>query len=65
MFERNVRSSVESLQFSSEGYERAKNILKSKYGKSSEEINADVQGIMGLPAVNRTNPKITYNFIPD
>ena len=52
-----VGSSVDSLPFSSEGYERAKNILKLKYGKSSGVINALVQKIMGLPVVNGTNPK--------
>ena len=42
-----VGSSIDSLPFSSERYERAKNILKSKYGKSSGVINALVQKIMG------------------
>ena len=41
---------------------QAKNILKSKYGKSSEVINAYVQEIMGLPVVNGTNPKIINEF---
>ena len=62
MLHPNVRSCIDSLPFSSEGYERAKNILKSKYGKSSEVINAHVQEIMGLPVVNGTNPKIIHEF---
>ena len=59
MFHPNVRSSIDSLPFSREGYERAKNILKSKYDKSSEVINVHVQG---LPVVNGTNPKIFREF---
>ena len=58
----NVRSSIDSLPFSSKVYERAKNILQSKYGKSSEVINTHVQEIMGLPVVNETNPKIIHEF---
>ena len=57
MLDPNVRSSI-----SSEGYEPAKNILKSKYGKSSEVINAHVQEIMGLPVVNGKNPKMIHEF---
>ena len=35
-----VRADIDGLPFSTEGYERAKNILKSEYGKTSEIINA-------------------------
>ena len=62
MLHPNVRSSIGSLPLSNEGYERAKNTLKSKYGKSSEVINAHVQEIMGLPVVNGTNPEIIHEF---
>ena len=62
MLHPNVRSNIDSLPFSSEGYERVKNILKSKYGKSSKVINAHVQEIMGLPVVNGTNPKTLHEF---
>ena len=49
MLPANVRSSIDSLPFSNEGYEPAKSILKLKYSKSSEVIIAHVQEIMGLP----------------
>ena len=39
-----------------EGYERVKNILKSKYGKDSEVINAYVQNIIGLPTIPGNQP---------
>ena len=55
-----VRLLVDGLPFSSEGYERAKNILTTKYGQASEVVNAYVQKISNLPTVHGTNPhKIT------
>ena len=38
LLEPNVRSEIEGLPFSTEGYERAKNLLKSEYGKTSERL---------------------------
>jgi hypothetical protein len=40
LLEPTVRSEVAGLPFNTEGYERAKNILESEYGKTSEIINA-------------------------
>ena len=39
LLEKKVRVNVDGLPFNSEGYERAKKILKTKYGKASEIIN--------------------------
>ena len=50
-----IRASINGLLFSSEGYERAKSILKNKYGRTSEII-AYVQNIMALPSVSGSNP---------
>ena len=50
---RKVRLSVDGLPFTAEGYNRAKNILKSKYGKPSEVANAHIQGIIALPTINQ------------
>ena len=52
-----VRADIDGLPFSTEGYERAKNILKSEYGKTSEIINAYVTNIMSLPTIQGGNPK--------
>ena len=52
-----ARADVDGLPFSTEGYERAKNILKSEYGKTSEIINAYVTNIMSLPTIQSGNPK--------
>ena len=51
-----VRTSIDALPFSSEGYLRAKNILTTKYGKESEIINAHVSNIMSLPTIHGANP---------
>ena len=57
-----VRAEIDGLPFSSEGYERAKNILKSKYGKTSEVVNAYVQNIMALPTISGSNPVKIHQF---
>ena len=58
-----VRAVIDGLHFNSKGYyTRAKNILMTKYGKPSEEANAHVQCIMGLPVITRTNPTRINEF---
>ena len=56
LLEPKVRAGIDGLSFSSEGYERAKNILRNKYEKTSEIVSAYVQSIMGLPVISGTNP---------
>ena len=51
-----VRSLVDGLPFTTEGYERAKNILKQRYGKTSVIVNAHVSNIISLPFINGSNP---------
>lgn len=62
LLEPKVRSIINGLPFTIEGYERAKNILKTKYGKNSEIINAYVNNIMVLPVVQGANPNKIYEF---
>lgn len=57
-----VRVHIEGLPFTTEGYERAKNILKSTYGKTSEVINAYVQNLTSLPVVKGANPSKIHDF---
>ena len=56
-----VRATIDRLPFNSEGYEKAKNILKTKYRRPSKVANANIQSIMSLPIIpTSTNPvKIT------
>ena len=58
----NARVMIEGLPFSSEGYERAKTILKTKYGQISEVINAHIQCILGLPKLHGTEPAKVHKF---
>ena len=51
-----VRASVDGLPFTTEGYERAKHILKTKYGKFSEVANAHMQCIIGLSTIHGVDP---------
>ena len=62
LLEPKVRATVESLPFTTEGYKRAKNILKTKYGKESEIVNAHVTNIMSLPVIYGSNPNKILEF---
>ncbi len=46
-----ARVNTESFPFTTEDYERAKQILKSTYGKTTEVINSYVQNIISLPII--------------
>ena len=63
-----VRASIDGLLFTTEGYERAKYILKTKYGKSSEVTNAPMQCIIGLSTIHGVDPAKIHGFydkLPD
>ncbi|XP_046846738.1 uncharacterized protein LOC124440389 [Xenia sp. Carnegie-2017] len=62
LVEPKVLSCIDGLPFTSEGYERAKNILTTKYGKTSEIINAYVQNIINLPNIQGTKPGKIHAF---
>ena len=62
LVKKKVRVSIDGLPFNSEGYERAKNILKSRHGKISEIVNAYVQAILALPHIHRSQPAKIYDF---
>ena len=62
LLEPKIRTDIDGLPFTTEGYERAKNIPKNEYGKTSEIINAHVQNIMRLPTVTGTNPAKVHKF---
>ena len=54
-----VRSTIEKLPPNSEGYKRAKDMLKERYGDTSEVVNAHIQQIMALPVIHGpSRPKI-------
>ena len=57
-----VRADIDGLTFNSEGYEKAKTILKSEYGKTSEIVHAYINNIMGLPTITSASPKEINEF---
>ena len=57
-----VRLLIDGLPFSSEGYERAKSILSSKFGQPTEIVNAHVTRIMNLTEVSGCNPLKIHEF---
>ena len=57
-----VCASIDGLPYNTEGYERAKTILKAKYGKPSEVANAYTQCIIALPTVHGSQPVKIHEF---
>ena len=57
-----MRREVESLPFTNEGYNRAKAILKEKYGKESEIVKAYVKEILSLPLIPSANARKIATF---
>ena len=57
-----IRTETGGLPFSSEGYERAKTILKSEYGKNSEIVNGCIQNITSLPTITWSQPSKVHEF---
>ena len=62
LMEPNVRKQIDGLPFTTEGYERAKNILKATYGKTSEIINAYIENISALPTISGSQPAKIHTF---
>ena len=57
-----VKRCVEALPFTPEGYNRAKAVLKDKYGKESEIIKCYVKEIIDLPHITSSNPRKIAEF---
>ncbi len=57
-----ARVLIEGLPFTSEGYERAKTILQTKFGQTSEVVTAHIQCIIGLPKIPIADPAKVHKF---
>lgn len=57
-----VRLTIDGLPLTTEGYERAKQILRTRYGKPSEVANAHIQNIISLPIIHGTQPGKILEF---
>jgi len=62
LLESNVCEAIDGLPFNSEGYERAKNILKSNHGKTSEIVQAYIDNINALPVISGSQPNEIHKF---
>ena len=54
--ESNVCESIDGLPFTSESYQRAKNILTSNYGKISEIVKTYIDNLNALPVITGSQP---------
>ena len=57
-----ARVLTDGLPFTTEGYERAKVILKSRFGKPSEVAKAHIENVISLPVINNSNPGRIHSF---
>ena len=62
LLEPKVKATIKGLPFTTEGYERINNILKTNYGKESEIVNAHFTNIMPLPVIYGSNPNKILEF---
>ena len=57
-----IRTCINGLPFTDEGYKQAKKILETKYGNTSEIVNSYVEEIMNLPTITGTRPEKIHPF---
>ena len=57
-----VRKRIDGLPLTPEGYEKAKGILKERYGNDGEVEKAYVKDILELPKVSGSQPQKYINF---
>ena len=62
LVEPKIRTCIDGLPFTTEGYKEAKKILQTKYGNTSEIVNSYVEEIMNLPMVTGTRPEKMHPF---
>ena len=57
-----MRTEIDGLPFTKEGYQNAKAIVEAEYGQPTEILNAYVKNIMELPVITRANPRKIKEF---
>ena len=57
-----VKTTIEALPFTAEGYNQAKSILQEKYGKETEIVKAYCREILDLLTVTSANPRKIADF---
>ena len=62
LLDESVRSDIDGLPFTEEGYSKAKDILEAEYGQSAEVVNAYIVNINNLPVISGTDPAKIHQF---
>ena len=62
LLEKHVRTDIDGLPYTKEGYANAKAILEAEYGQPAEIVNAYVRNIVDLPVITGANPKKVQDF---
>ena len=57
-----VRKLIDGLPFTGEGYARARDILKKRYGQTSEVVSAYVRAILELPTIKERDVSKIHSF---
>ena len=57
-----VRKLIDGLPFTGEGYARARDSLKKRYGQTIEVISAYVRAILELPAIKERDVSKIHSF---
>ena len=57
-----VRKLIDGLPFTGEGYARARDILKKRYGQTSEVVSAYVRAILELPSIKERDASKIHSF---
>lgn len=52
-----VRNLIDGLPFTADGYQRDKDLLARRYGKTSEAVGTYVRNILELPTIRETDVK--------
>jgi len=57
-----VRNLIDGLPFTGEGYQKAKDLLTQRYGKTSEVVGTYVRSILELPMIKERDVKKIHEF---
>ena len=57
-----VRNLIDGLPFTGDGYQRAKDLLARRYGKTSEVVGTYVRNILELPTIRERDVKKIHEF---
>ena len=60
-----VRNLIDGLPFTAEGYQKAKDLLARRYGKTSEVVGTYVRNILELPTIKERDVKKIHEFYED